>query len=83
MNGEPWADSRASCVAILAVAIGKDAGAAARLAPVLGALSEDSGAAAVCLSRACAQLKVKKRLKADKVAATMQRIISTEGALFH
>ncbi len=62
-----------------AVAMSKDAGAVERLAPVLAALSEDSGAAAVCLGRACAQLKVKKRLKADKVAAAMQHIISTEG----
>ncbi|EIE24970.1 hypothetical protein COCSUDRAFT_83663 [Coccomyxa subellipsoidea C-169] len=76
---EQLLDSFHDFVIVPAVAMSKDAGAVERLAPVLAALSEDSGAAAVCLGRACAQLKVKKRLKADKVAAAMQHIISTEG----
>ncbi|BDA42617.1 probable condensin complex subunit 1 at C-terminar half [Coccomyxa sp. Obi] len=62
-----------------AVAMGKNAEAAARLAPLLAALAENSGAVGVCLSRACAQLRVKKRLRADKVAAAMQTIISQQG----
>lgn len=68
-----------NCVDAGAVAMGKDAGAAERLMPLLASLSENPGTAGPCLARACAQLKLKRHLKADKVAAAMQHIISAEG----
>jgi hypothetical protein len=42
-------------------------------------VADSAGAASVGLTRACAQLMAKKLLMAAKVAAGLQRIISSQG----
>jgi hypothetical protein len=56
--------------------------ASARLQPLLAALAGNA-AVTSCLARACAQLHAKKRLKAGKVAAGLQRLLSVQGASLH
>ena len=50
--------------------------AAARLRPLLAALSNSGAAGAACVGRACAALQAKKRLKGRAVAAGLESCIA-------
>ncbi|KAK9842050.1 hypothetical protein WJX81_006195 [Elliptochloris bilobata] len=54
--------------------------AAALLAPILAALDAAGAAGAACVSRVCAALHAKRRLRAPEAAAGLQRVIAGLGA---
>lgn len=58
---------------------GAAAASTAALLPLLAALADSGAAGSVCIGRACAALRARKRLKGKQVAAGLQSIIAMLG----